>query len=146
MWAGLGVLAMLEGSLRIQIGYALATVLGIVAGSQVWLRQRKFEQNSITGYAIVHDSAVFESGDYGQVQIAMDLEFHGVAVEAGHRIYRVFRLPGRDQHHFAEGERLAVRVRPGDLTVVQIALPVEAGAKPRYVEARASRTPIDEYA
>jgi len=146
MWIGLAVMLYFEGSLRLQIGYVLATAAGLGVGLQIWLRQRRFDRDSVSGFAEIHDSVAFDSGDYGLIQVALRLQLHGVGAAAGQRIYRVFRLPGKDRDRFAAGERIPVRVRSGDLDVIQISLPAAEGAKPRYVEARASQTPLEQHA
>ncbi|WP_144120334.1 hypothetical protein [Catellatospora sichuanensis] len=149
VFGAVGWLAYVQGSTGGLFAVIASLVLGAGAAVAVKLRERRFVRNAVSGHARVHDSVVFESDpQHGLVQVAMLLEFEGVGVAAGHRIYRIFRLPARQLERYAAGARLPVRVLPQDLSVVQILAEDEptAGGRRAYVEARESQTPLDSYA
>jgi hypothetical protein len=150
VWAAVGVLAYSQGQLRALLGVIAATVVGVGAGMQIWRRQRRFDRLGVSGFAVVGDSAVFETENpYRRLaQVAMQLQFEGVGVSADEeRVYRIFNLPYAEHERYAPGARLPVRILPGDLSVIQIEQePDEPSAKKKYVEARVSQTPIESFA
>ncbi|MEV0271533.1 hypothetical protein AB0H43_22375 [Hamadaea sp. NPDC050747] len=150
VWAALAVLAYSAGEWRALFWVAVSTVVGLVVGLGIWRRQRRFDRQGVAGFAVVEDSAVYETDNpYRRVaQVAMSLRFDGVGVGVdGDRIYRIFNLPYDEHERYAAGARLPIRLLPNDLSVIQIEHgPVEPSAKRRYVEARVSQTPIEDFA
>lgn len=150
VWSAVVVLAFSYGGIKSQLIVVAVTIIGGYAGARTWREQRRFDRLGVAGFAVVHDSAVFDTdNEYRHlVQVAMNLQFEGVGVSAHEeRVYRIFNLPYEERERYVPGARLPIRILPGDLSVIQIEKePTWRSDETEYVEAHASQTPIESYA